>query len=91
MATPVWGVAVMNTPNVYADGFGNWHAYIPNTAAGTFIAARRLIRAELVQREQRRNETLTAATERLTAYVLEHVQKSVTQDRAGFTHYSEEG
>lgn len=42
-----------NNPNVWADGFGVWHASVPLTGSphADALHARRLIIAELVQRE----------------------------------------
>lgn len=38
--------------NAWADGFGVWHARVSRHAASPLIAARRLLRDELLQRDE---------------------------------------
>lgn len=55
-------------PNVWADGFGNWHASVPMTDARTQARdARRLIAAELRERGES-TARLRVARERVTGH-----------------------
>ena len=66
-------------PFAYADGFGRWHALVPKrggaerASSGGIITARRLIRDELVAREQKVGESITNVTARISAYVRANV------------------
>ena len=71
----------MDEPTVYADGYGRWHAYIPEgRASGGILVARSLIRDEL----NARGEGITS----FTRYVVENVCRGV-QDKPGFIHFVE--
>lgn len=69
----------------YADGLGNWRAYVPDTFASPIIAARRAIRHELFTRSDQSAETLA----HLTAYTRKRVRLHPRQDRPGYLHYHE--
>ena len=71
----------MYVPAVYADGYGRWHAYIPEgRASGSILVARSLIRDEL----NARGEGITS----FTRYVVQNVCRDV-QDKPGYIHFVE--
>ena len=74
----------MNTPYTFADGYGRWHAYIPeHFGSGAIIAARSLIRDELLERSQE------CRLHALNKYVVRSVEWAHVQDVTGFRHYVE--
>ena len=69
---------------MWADGFGNWHALIPEDTARPVVDARELIHAELVEREPRNNTWVHSGQ-----YVREHVSRAPEQSRPGFIEFLE--
>lgn len=76
----------------YADGYGRWHAYVPedhNDGTGLILDARNAIRDELILRERKTWESKRGAKSRLSAYLREYVTRHPEQDRPGYVHFVE--